>query len=247
MNTRILIVHATKLTERAKRMSEQLDRLCAHNINGKGDLSYQFIREGDKEMLTDDILDKWFAKGSTMYGKHGGTSCAMKHILACQYIIDNNLPEALIMEDDIELHANFIEKFEQSMEEYRRKYADIPVMISYEDSTLQFIPRSQRKPGVMLYNADKGRYTGIYLINNHGAKAVLEAARNEKIHLPIDGYHTYLIGRGKLKCLWSQPAIATQGSFTGLYSSAIKQRRHGFIKLRWLFKLYYKKLLYNLR
>lgn len=69
----------------------------------------------------------------------------------------------------------------------------------------------------------------------------------DKICVGGECYHTYLIGLGRLRCLWSHPAIATQGSFTGQYSSAIKQRRHGFIKLRWYFKLYYKKLLYNLR
>lgn len=242
MSTKILIVHATRLTDRAKRMSEQLDKIC-----GGGNFSYKFIIEGDKEQLTDDILDRWFVKNTVMHNPSGATSCAMKHILACRYIVDHNLPEALIMEDDIELHSDFVEKFELSMAEYRAKYAGLPVMISYEDSTLQFVPRSRRKPGVMLYDADKGRYTGIFLINNHGARAVLKAAEEMKLHLPIDGYHTYLIGLGRLRCLWSHPAIATQGSFTGQYSSAIKQRRHGFIKLRWYFKLYYKKLLYNLR
>lgn len=238
MNIKTLVIHATHLTERNRRIRQQLDRLG---------IDYDFILEGDKKDLTEDILDTYFTKGSVMHEANGAASCAMKHILACQYIIKNGLKGALILEDDIELHSDFKEKFEQSMEEYHKYHTDKPVIISYEDSTLQFVPHSQRKPGQMLYPADKGRYTGAFFINDKGAKAVIDTINKEKCHLPIDGYHIYLIGKGVLTALWCQPAIATQGSFTGLYSSAIKQRRHGFIRLRWYLKLYYKRFLYFLR
>ena len=234
-----LIIHVGALKEREEHMKQQL--------SAQGLDNHVFILDGDKDTLTPEVLEQWFDPQGEVYGATAGASCAMKHLLACRYVVDHELEGALVFEDDICLHRRFREVFDHSLDEMRREHAGEPVFISYEDSTLEFVPRSQRQSGKVLYPAARGRFAGAYYLNRRAAQAVIDCARTHKIHLPADHFYYYVASQHGMNCYWCQPAIATQGSFTGLFSSAIKQRRHGLLRLRWWLKLNYKKLLYNLR
>jgi glycosyl transferase family 25 len=98
----------------------------------------------------------------------------------------------------------------------------------------------------MLYPAGKGRMAGCYFLNYLAAKAILEPLKVERSDLAIDWYHNEMIDRGIIKCLWCQPTIATQGTFSGAFSSSLSSDMK-FIRLRWFFKKNYKKLLYWIR
>lgn len=146
---KILVIHAAKLKARG----EHIDRM----LRSIG-MEYEFIIEGDADKLTKEMLDKYLADGTeNMHSKTSRASCTIKHFMACERIIDENMEGALILEDDIVLHQDFKTRFEQSILEYRKHYADLPVIISYEDSSLQFVPRSQREKGRMLYPGKKDR------------------------------------------------------------------------------------------
>ncbi len=154
---------------------------------------------------------------------------------------------ALILEDDIVLHQNFLPQFLQSINEYNQRYADGNVLISYEDSSLQFVPRSKREKGRMLYPATTGRMAGAYFINHHAAKSILERLRHDRCDVPIDLYHYQLIQENFITYLWCQPALASQGSFTGAFRSSLSSKKDRFIVWRWFLKKSYKRLLYWLR
>ena len=87
---------------------------------------------------------------------------------------------------------------------------------------------------------------GCYYINDVAAKAIQEQLSMERCDEPIDWYHNTLINKGILECLWCQPTIATQGTFSGAFVSSLNNDGP-FVRLRWLFKKNYKKLLYWLR
>ena len=237
---KVLVIHAAKLKERG----EHVDRM----LRSIG-MDYEFIREADLEDLSRELLCKYFAQGEKMSDSPlPRYSCATKHFLALERIVTDNLEGALVLEDDIVLHADFTRYFSQSIEELRSRYAQRPAMISYEDSSLQFVPRSQRKKGQLLYPGKKDRMAGAYYMSRTCAEAILADLRANKCPTTdADTYHYDLLKRGVIEYLWCQPALATQGSFTGAFRSSLSSKKDRMIEIRWWFKKNYKRLLYWLR
>jgi glycosyl transferase family 25 len=234
-----LVIHAARLKERG----EHIDRM----LRGIG-MDYEFIREGDADALTDDLLDRFLADGpEEMHQKSSRASCTIKHFLAYEKVLNEHLEGALILEDDIVLHSDFMPQFEQSMREYEAHYANQKILISYEDSSLQFVPRSQREKGRMLYPGHKDRMAGAYFINHLAAKTILDCLKQRPSDIPVDCYHYRLLREGVIDYLWCQPALATQGSFTGSFRSSLSKKKDRMIEIRWWFKKNYKRLLYWLR
>lgn len=236
---KVLVIHAKHLTDRLEHVKRQVR-------DWKGEVDY--ILDADKDELTDELLAKYFKPGCEVDKKSGAASCAMKHLMACQYIVDNDLEGALVLEDDIVLHKHFFDKFEQTLAEYRRDYATKPILISYEDSSLQFIPRSRREKGKWLYEAPHGRvrFTGAFFLNKAAAQAFCDDVRENKCDISIDHYQVKLYKKGLIQILWSEPCLATQGSFTGLFKSSVGKilKMEG---LKWRGKYLYKRLLYWFR
>ena len=183
----VLVIHAKHLTERLQHINQQLK-------DWPGEIAY--ILDLDKDELTPEILAQYIKPGSELDKIMGHTSCAIKHFLASQYIIDHQLEGALILEDDIVLHPHFVRDFQKTMEEYQRNYSDRPVIISYEDSSLQFIPRSQRVNGQWLYKAPKGRvrFTGALYVNQKAAQVIINDVKTNKCDRAIDHYQMKLYG-----------------------------------------------------
>lgn len=234
-----MVVHAAKLKERAEHIDRMLSEIG---------MEYEFVHEGDVETLTDEMLDKYLDDGpEQLHQPCAKASCTIKHFLIYEKIVEDGLEGALVLEDDIVLHPDFMPRFEQSILEYREHYANLKVLISYEDSTLQFVPRSQREKGRMLYHGKKDRTTGAYYINRHAAKAILGYIKEQPCDLPIDLYHNRLLSQGKILYLWCHPTLATQGSFTGAFRSSLSKKKDRMIAIRWWFKKNYKCLLYWFR
>lgn len=234
-----LVIHAAKLKERG----EHIDKM----LRGIG-MEYEFIKEGDADELTDELIDRFLMDGpEDLHKKSARASCTIKHFLSYEKILADHLEGALILEDDIVLHQDFMPLFEKSIKEYHEHYANKDILISYEDSSLQFVPRSQREPGRMLYPGPKDRMAGAYFINHHAAKAILDCLKEERTDIPIDCYHYRLLREHVIDYLWCQPALATQGSFTGAFRSSLSKKKDRMIELRWWFKRNYKQLLYWLR
>lgn len=235
----VLVIHAKNLKERVTNIEEQLKKL-----DGK----HTLILDGDVSELTDEVLDKYFVPGSVMHAAFGAASCSVKHMLAYKHVIDAHLEGALILEDDIVLHAGACAKLKQSISEYRNRFSGKPVMISYEDTSLRFVPRSQRRKGLMLYKAPYGRcrYAGAYFVSQEAAKAMVDYVEQHKMHMPIDHFHTVLSNNGIIDYYYCEPAIATQGSFTGLFGSSVGQRKV-LEGVRWRLKYIYKRVLYWFR
>lgn len=212
------------------------------------DLPFSFILDGDMSDLTEETIREKFT-GSVMDKVSPQTSCTMKHLFAYQYILDHQLKGALILEDDMVLYDNFVEVFEDCMNELERK-AWQNALVSFEDSTLHFVPRSERRKGQFLYPKGKDRYAGAYYCTNDAARLILDYVASNKCDRPIDLFHTALIQRAGLNYLWCHPCIATQGTHTGLFVSSISQKsakRQNYRRMTWQLKLLYKKALYFLR
>lgn len=214
----------------------------------KMNIDFEYILDGDMDDLTNDTLEQLFS-GETMKGRFPQTSCAMKHLLAYREIVGRGLDGAIILEDDIFLHDKFNIVFNKSMKEMAAnpEMSARPVIISYEDTRLRFVPRSQRRPGTVLYPGDRDRMAGAYYINLSGAKLIIEYVRRNRMDVPIDILHNKLLKTGALTYLWCHPTVATQGSHNGSHKSAINLTKGMFAPTLWLMQRAYKKILYFFR
>lgn len=226
-----------------KERGQHIDRM----LHGIG-LDYEFVNEGESEEIIREYFEKWLRDGEEkMLQRVPRSLCTISHFLVYEKIMSENIDGALILEDDAVLYDNFLPLFRQSMAEYHNAYSLQRVIISYEDSSLQFVPRSQREKGRMLYPGKKDRTAGVYYINNVAAAAILERLQFDRCDVAIDLYHNKLIKDGFITYLWCQPALATQGSFTGEFRSSLSKKKDTLIRMRWVFKRNYKRLLYWFR
>lgn len=240
-NITTLVIHVKGNEDRKIFIQQQLDKLG---------FPYHYILDGNVEDLTPEILDRYFVndgKANTMHGQYPRTSCAYKHLLAMQYIIDQKLEGALIVEDDLRFYGHFKELFKKSIEEYRTRYIDLPFIANYEESSLLLVPRSQRKKNILLYPATRDRFAGCYFVNIKAAKAILDYVNQYKSDTTSDRLHTKLIELHEIAYYWSHPCLACQCSCDGSMPTMIPTRPRPLKRFKWFYKRFYKHLLYFLR
>ena len=120
MTFKIFIMHYTPLKERFNIMNNQLK---------KENVSYEFIKELDREKLTEKELQIF----DTQKVKLSMCSNISKHILTYQKIIISDYNYNLILEDDVIILDNFKENLNKYLYELPKDF-DI------------FSPRDSRKP-----------------------------------------------------------------------------------------------------
>ena len=231
------IIHVSTAIDREQHMLQQ--------ISGRN-LSYQFILDGDKNQLTEEVLDKYFTE--EMNKVSNGTSCAYKHILAYEYMIKNQTDFALILEDDIELdHVIFDEVLLKIMYELKTKNIS-NFLVSLEDSNLKYVKASERKPNQLLYPKEKGRMAGAYLVDLKAANNLLREIKNNKCALPIDWFHNHCSENNVIKIWWAHPTIACQGSLSGTMKSLIDDKPANYFRIiSFKIQRLYKKIIYSMR
>lgn len=231
MREKAFIIHVRGNKEREIYIKEQLKVTP---------FDYEFIEDGNIEDLTEDRLSTYFS--GDLLNATPTSSCAFKHLLAYEAIVKNKLPYACIIEDDIEFTDNFTEVFKKSIAESNREKLEA-FFISYEHSLSLFIRRSELKKNKILYKKQQTRCAGFYMIDYDAAKMMLEQAKHEKIHFPIDHWHNELIKKGLLNVYWSHPTIANQLSHNGKFASLIDGKAYGSKRVViYKLKILYKKI-----
>lgn len=232
----ILILHVKKgYEDREAHMRREMGKIGA---------DFEFILDGDMADFTDETLQKYFAPKIAKVTAFN--SCSLKHLLACKYILDHDLPGALVFEDDMILYDNFVRVFNECMDEIDRRGLDSP-LINFEDSALRFVPRSQRRKGQHLYPATRGRFAGSLYYSHGVAKQLVDYVEKNKFDFSIDVLQGELIHRIGLKYYYCHPCIATQGTHNGLFASSISSisaNKQRYRACMWQLKLAFKKLVY---
>ncbi len=231
MKEKAYVIHVLGNNEREVHIRRQLI---------KTPFDYEFINDGNIEDLTENRLSLYFSGG--MLKPAPNTSCAFKHLLAYERIVENRIPHACIIEDDIEFTDNFSEIFNRSIAEIRNEKL-CNFFISYEHSLSFFVKRSEERAGSVLYKREIARCAGFYMIDYNAAKLMLEKAKQEKIGVPIDWWHNDLIKRGLLNVYWCHPAIALQLSHNGKFASMIDDKPYGKVRTAiYKLKILYRKI-----
>ena len=241
LDSQIIVIHVRGQKERKDFIQSQLDRLG---------IPFHYILDGNVSDLTSEVLDRYFVrdeKPDTMYGAFPRTSCAFKHLLATQYIRDHQLDGALIVEDDLRFYSSFRSLFLKSLDECKAQYADRPIIVNYEESSLLLVPKSQRIKGRLLYLAKRDRYAGCYYLNRQAAQIIMDYVNENKSDCTSDCLHNRLIQEGRLLSLWSHPCLACQCSADGSMATMIPTKPRPLKRLKWYYKRFYKHLLYYFR
>lgn len=231
------VIHVKGAVEREKYIKKELAK---HNI------TFEFILDGNMEDITNEQLERYF--DGELKHKTPQTSCALKHILVYEKMIKEDIQKALVFEDDIELSSIFNKIFNTSLLEIQSQHSN-KYMISYENSTLQYVKRTERISGQVLYKKDQGRCTGAYLLDIEAAKEMIKYLSQYKCDKPIDWIHYELIKNKAINVYWSHPSIAEQRSHNGKMRSLIGHKKMGFFRRISFFlqKIYKHQILYRLR
>ncbi|MBX3102765.1 MAG: glycosyltransferase family 25 protein [Bacteroidetes bacterium] len=205
-----------------------------------------YILEGDVPDLTHEAVAPYF-KDDMLEPLSPRTSCAYKHLRAYQRLLETDAPYCLVFEDDIILEPNFIPELAAIREEIaRRELAGF--LISIEDSTLRYVPGSQRQKGQHLYKATFGRTAGAYLIDRKAAGGLIAHLLTHPTDLQMDWFHNICADAGVLQIYWSHPTLAVQGSHTGSARSSLDGKAFGWLRVAsFHLQRSYKRLLYRLR
>lgn len=236
MKTFILNVKTYK-----QRKAHMLNQL----VNNECLNDYIFIHDGDIVDITPSIQQEYFGGDLNVIGPH--LSCAYKHLLAYQHMLEHNIELALVLEDDIYLRKNFCKKLSRIVTEINNRSLS-NFIISLEDSILEYVKGSELKKNTFLYKKERGRTAGAYLIDKAGAHSLIQEVMANKCNIAFDWFHNHCVDKKLIDIYWAHPVLAIQGSLNGKFPSTIDNKKTGFIRvLTFNCTRLYKKLLYRLR
>jgi glycosyl transferase, family 25 len=233
----IYVIHALKGYEfHEKRIKD---------LFAKNNLSFQFVTEGDPNYFRKDILEKYFTDDIHEVLTDGVLSCTLNHIIAYEKIVQKKQSYAIVMEND----PCFLGDIYQNLLELKDELnvLDKGFIISLENSTLRFPSYWQIKKNKSLYQANRGRMAGAYLIDFEAAQNILNDLKINKCHTVIDWWHNSLFERQIVKSFWVHPPIIEQCSHNGQLNSTISTKPKSIGRqLKWniqkIYKYYFKRL-----
>ena len=162
------------------------------------------------EMKNDFIQERQLKKSEI--------SLEYKHLKIYEDIIKNNIDSALILEDDVILDNDFINKFNFNLSNTPK---DWDVIFIGSGCDLH-IPIEQQKPHTVAYKKEHpaSKCTDSYIIKKTAVEKILKTLI--PFCFPIDFELNYQMYIHNLNVYWWEPSIVKQGSQNGLYGSSIQ-------------------------
>ena len=205
----VYVLNVKKFVERRVFMEKQLAMVG---------LEAEFIFDWDADELTDQIIERYFAKDNNLSAAQ--KSCALKHITALEKIAKSNSAFALVLEDDAVFGKEFSLGLQRALTQ-SEQFSDDKVIYIGSGGNF-FTPKSQRKQGQYLYLGARGRFTDSYIINSATAQKRLDWIMTHKISDPIDNQFDKVDKELGIKIVWLEDPVVEQGSKNGLFDSAIE-------------------------
>ncbi len=202
-------------------------------------MDFEFVTEGSPANFDTGLLQKYFTVDVKQKVNTGSLSCTLNHILSYQKMVENNNRYALVFENDPFFMGDFIRKIKAVATEA----GALPegFIVSLENTTLEFPGTKKLKKGRLIYESDKSRCAGAYLIDQQAAKNILHDLQKNKCGEVIDWWHNTLIKRNVIKMYWAHPPLTEQGSHNGLLSAGISSKNNSAgRRIAWLAQKYYK-------
>ncbi|MGZ8157175.1 MAG: glycosyltransferase family 25 protein [Methylobacter sp.] len=182
------------------------------------DMTSEFILDGDADELTAEIVNQYFI-GDNLSANQ--MSCALKHIMALERIVEKKQRQALVLEDDAIFSPGFNEGLHYALAESPR--FDGPKVVFIGCGGNFYTPQSRRKPGQHLYVGTRGRFADSYIIDFNTAQKRLDWIKSNKVSLPIDNQFEKIDRELGISMLWLEEPVVEQGSKAGVFMSALEK------------------------
>ena len=190
---KVFIIHYTKLKERKINI---LNQLKDNNIT-----NYEFIDKYDREIVSTETIHSYINNLQLTIAER---CVGIAHIETYKKIIENNYKFCLILEDDIILTDNFIDKLNKYLE-CMPNDLDLGFLVDGCNFHANNITSSQ-----IWYNMHAGRTASAYLITNTACAKILTTII--PFYMPIDHQLNIEIKTHNLQSYWCEPTICTEGS-----------------------------------
>ena len=232
----IYIVHYHKLESRKEYLSSKLNNIQTLNIK------QIWCSDIDRDNLTKEHLDryqysydKWYelnAIWSEYSSKprilsNSEIACNNTHFLIYKDIIDNNIQDALILEDDSIILDNFENNIIRILKDLKKNDYDIcyvnkydHIQIKMEDDKISLEEYLTNENNLSIFPIKKSKCTISYLLSNNGARIFYKNLI--PFCLPIDWMHTPIMIQHNMKSYWSLIDLVSQGS-ESIYKSSIER------------------------
>ncbi len=208
-------------------------------------LGYQFVTESLNEEENEALIRRYFAPDIKTILRKGALLCTLVHFLIYERFVKSADKYAIIFENDVCFLGSFPEEMQKVMDE--ADHLEEGFIVSLENSTLRFPSWRETKKGKYLYEADRGRCVGAYMIDKKAAHIMLDHLKNNKCRIVIDWWQNQLLDQKILKMYWAHPPLTEQGSFNGKLPSSISVRTGGnFRSLKWSVQKFYKRYVIRL-
>ena len=229
----ILIINVKSFVERRRHVEAQLARF---RLRG------EFIHEFDADEITADVDRRWFA-GDQL--NRGQKSCALKHVVVLQRVIERGWQHCLVLEDDVVLADDFPEGVRAALAETRDEPR--PYVIYLGAGGNFYTPASQRQPGRRIYPATKGRFTDSYIIGAQEAALRLARIEAQPMVKPIDVVFDTIDRAAGIRFLWLEDPVVEQGSKLGVFRTSLEAAPPNWLQgLRYRLERLRRKYLYQL-
>lgn len=229
----ILIINVKSFVERRRHVEAQLARF---NLRG------EFIHEFDADEITADVDRRWFAGGQL---NRGQKSCALKHVVVLQRVIERGWQHCLVLEDDVVLADDFPDGVRAALAETRDEPR--PYVIYLGAGGNFYTPASQRQPGRRIYPASKGRFADSYIISAQEAALRLARIEAQPMTKPIDVVFDTIDRAAGIRFLWLEDPVVEQGSKLGVFRTSLEAAPPNWLQgLRYRLERLRRKYLYQL-
>lgn len=205
---KIYICHYKKLIDRKQFIVEQFKN---QNI-----INYEFVECFDKDSWNLNEINSVYPEINKTNLTDGEKSLALKHAWIVEDAFKKNYNSVIVFEDDVELCANFIDKFN-----FYKKQLPKDWEIGWIGSCFNL--KMPEVEGKNVYYSDIGsRCTHAFCLNSSFLKKSHELFKN--IDAPSDFYYTKIIKTLKINNYWFQPPLALQSLH--FYSSLNSNSTH---------------------
>lgn len=195
----LYVCHCKSLTDRVDFIMNQLK-----NFNLKSTWVTSFDRDDIQKEDLDSLLPLFDSEFDFMGNRRKlripEISIMLKHLVVWSDMIDRDIKTALILEDDVILCDNFVDKFNEQIKELSPTF-DFVWVGSCCDMNIPF-------NGEHLIRNNQSRCAHGYLLNHKTAKILIQNLRYN--NFPVDIFFNLVINKFNLESYWMEPDLIRQ-------------------------------------
>ncbi|MDA9511194.1 hypothetical protein XI09_42405 [Bradyrhizobium sp. CCBAU 11386] len=191
-------------------------------------LSFEWVLDFEPSEISRAIDEQFFSASADL--SPGQKSCALKHIVAMQRIVDRRQDAAFIIEDDAQFRPDFhslLDLVIKDVEKWPR-----PRVLHLGAATNFYVPASQLIEGQHVFEGTRVRNMEMYVLGWVEAKARLDWIYRNRLDCPIDIALNKADPELGIPFLWSEPPLAEQGSLNGTFASSLTRKRRSLLQLK---------------